>query len=72
MGSSSKDGDSQGSEIAAHGVCLKGFWTEINNSKSNNNQTAQDTGNYPVMNFKEEFLVILNKKSLRVVYRLPS
>ena len=80
MGSSSKDGDSQSPEIAAHEVYLKGFWmgkyeaTQSqwerimgkNNSKSNNNQTAQDTGNYSVTTFNEDFLVRLNKKADRL------
>ncbi len=86
MGSSSKDGDSQSPEIAAHEVYLKGFWMgkyEVTqaqweqimgkiHSNSNSKQSIQDTGNYPVMTFKEEFLVRLNKKSSGDVYRLPS
>ncbi len=86
MGSSSKDGDSQNSETEAHEVYLKGFWMgkyEVtqsqwerimgkSNSNSNIKQSIQDTSNYPVTTFNEEFLDRLNKRIAGDVYRLPS
>ncbi len=83
MGSSTTDEDSYGSEKPAHEVFINGFWMgkyEVtqaqwerimgqDNLKSNN---AQDTGDYPVMAFNEEFLLRLNKSAKGNVYRLPS
>ena len=86
MGSSSTDEYSQISEREAHDVCMNGFWMgryEVtqaqwerimgkNNSESNNKQSGHDTSNNPVMVFSEEFLVKLNGRAMKKMYRLPS
>ncbi len=86
MGSSNTDGDSYGSEKPSHEVFINGFWLgkyEVtqaqwerimgqHNLKTNNEQSAQDTSNYPVMTFNEEFLVRLNESAEGDIYRLPN
>ena len=86
QGSSDEDEDSSGSEKPAHDVFMNGFWMgkyEVtqaqwkqimgqDNLKFNNEQSTQDTSNYPVMVFNEEFLLRLNERANGDIYRLPS
>ncbi len=86
MGVSSKDSDVQDRDLAAHEVFLNGFWMgkyEVtqaqwkrimgkNNSQPNIKQSSQNTSNFPVMTFNDEFLAKLNKTVNGNVYRLPS
>ncbi len=83
MGTFAADEDSPSSEKPAHDVLVNGFWMgkhEVtqaqwarimgqDNLKSNN---SQDTADYPVTDFNEEFLDRLNERAKADIYRLPS